>query len=66
MIWNIRYADDTTLLARNRQDLSRMAETLRRKFRIWIRKKKQQEQGVRQHMRVAEEKGILVEVKNSE
>ena len=66
MIWNIRYADDTTLLARNRQDLSRMAETLRRKSRIWIRKKKTTRAGVRQHMTVAEEEGILVEVKNSE
>ena len=29
-IWNIRYADDTTLIARSREDLERMAEELRR------------------------------------
>ena len=28
-LWNIRYVDDTTLLGRNREDLSKMAETLK-------------------------------------
>lgn len=28
-IWNIRYADDTTLLASNKEDLQRMAEAIR-------------------------------------
>ena len=43
VIWNIRYADDTTLLARNREDLSHMAETLREEsleFRVEINNNK--------------------------